>query len=141
MDSIQPFLTDKVKDALVFGTGGSSGAVSWVLKKLGINVILVSRNRKPGIINYQDISQKLLSRTDLIVNTTPLGMFPDISTKPEINYDLLNKKHILFDLVYNPEITSFLKEGKERGCKIITGLKMLYSQADRSWEIWNNEKL
>jgi shikimate dehydrogenase len=141
MDSIQPFLTDKVRVALVFGTGGSSGAVSWVLKKLGINVILVSRNRKSGIINYQDLSQKLLSRTDMIVNTTPLGMFPDISTKPEINYDLLNKKHILFDLVYNPEITSFLKEGKERGCKIITGLKMLYSQADRSWEIWNNNNL
>ncbi|MCX6330225.1 MAG: shikimate dehydrogenase [Bacteroidia bacterium] len=141
MDSIQPFLTDKVKNALVFGTGGSSGAVSWVLRKLGINVILVSRKRKPGIINYQDISQKIISRTDLIVNTTPLGMFPDISTKPEINYDLLNEKHILFDLVYNPEITSFLKEGKERGCKIITGLKMLYSQADRSWEIWNNDNL
>jgi shikimate dehydrogenase len=141
MDSIQPYLNEKVKDALVFGTGGSSGAVSWVLKKLGINVKLVSRNRKPGIMNYQDISHKILSKTDLIVNTTPLGMYPDISGKPEINYDFLNEKHILFDLVYNPEYTAFLKAGQERGCKIITGLKMLYSQADRSWEIWNNDNL
>lgn len=141
MDSIQPFLNEKVKDALVFGTGGSSGAVSWVLKKLGINVKLVSRNRKPGIMNYQDINHKILSKTDLIVNTTPLGMYPDISGKPEINYDFLNEKHILFDLVYNPEYTAFLKAGQERGCKIITGLKMLYSQADRSWEIWNNDSL
>ena len=68
-------------------------------------------------------------------------MFPDITSRPEINYDLLNENHILFDLVYNPEMTSFLKTGKERGCKIITGLKMLYSQAERSWEIWNNDKL
>jgi shikimate dehydrogenase len=68
-------------------------------------------------------------------------MFPDVTAKPGINYDLLNEKHILFDLVYNPEITSFLRMGQERGCRIITGLKMLFTQAERSWEIWNDESL
>ena len=87
------------------------------------------------------VSKAKEANADIIVNTTPLGMFPNTGAKPDINYDLLNNKHILFDLVYNPEITSFLQKGKERGCRIITGLKMLYSQADRSWEIWNNSDI
>jgi shikimate dehydrogenase len=138
MESLLPFVTDKVKTALVLGTGGSSRAVLWILKKMGLEVTLVSRKRIPGILIYQDINQELLCRTDLIINTTPLGMSPEISSRPDIDYNLLNDRHILFDLVYNPELTSFLRAGKERGCKIITGLKMLYSQAERSWEIWNN---
>jgi len=138
MESLLPFVTDKVKTALVLGTGGSSRAVLWILKKMGLEVTLVSRKRIPGILIYQDINQELLYRTDLIINTTPLGMSPEISSRPDIDYNLLNDRHILFDLVYNPELTSFLRAGKERGCKIITGLKMLYSQAERSWEIWNN---
>lgn len=137
-DSILPVMNDRLKSALILGTGGSSRAVSYALKKLGLKVILVSRKRRPGIIGYEDITAELLKKTDLIVNTTPLGLFPNTSAKPEIDYSLLNKDHILFDLVYNPELTSFLEAGKERGCKIITGLKMLYSQADRSWEIWND---
>jgi shikimate dehydrogenase len=140
-DSILPLMNDRIKSALILGTGGSSGAVSYALKKLGLKVTLVSRNRKPGAILYEDISEEILKNTDLIVNTTPLGLFPNTTAKPEIDYRKLNKNHILFDLVYNPELTSFLEAGKERGCKIITGLKMLYSQADRSWEIWNDEKL
>jgi shikimate dehydrogenase len=137
-DSILPVMNDRLKSALILGTGGSSRAVSYALKKLGLKVTLVSRKRRPGIIGYEDITAELLKKTDLIVNTTPLGLFPNTSAKPEIDYSLLNKNHILFDLVYNPELTSFLEAGKERGCKIITGLKMLYSQADRSWEIWND---
>jgi len=137
-DSVLPYIENKVKSALILGTGGSSKAVSYALEKLGLKVILVSRNRKPGIISYSDLDDDILANADIIVNTTPLGMFPNTGAKPDINYDLLNNKHILFDLVYNPEITSFLQEGKERGCRLITGLKMLYSQADRSWEIWNN---
>lgn len=137
-DSILPVMNDRLKSALILGTGGSSGAVSYALKKLGLKVTLVSRKRRTGIIGYEDITAELLKKTDLIVNTTPLGLFPNTSAKPEIDYSLLNKDHILFDLVYNPELTSFLEAGKERGCKIITGLKMLYSQADRSWEIWND---
>jgi shikimate dehydrogenase len=138
-DSILPYLNDNVKNVMILGTGGSSRAVNYTMKILGLNVTLVSRNRKHGVICYRDLTPGLIRNTDIIINTTPLGMFPDISTKPDINYDLLKEKHILFDLVYNPEYTSFLKMGKERGCKIITGLTMLYSQADRSWEIWNEE--
>lgn len=139
-DSVMPFISGNCKNALILGTGGSSRAVAYTLKKLGLQISVVSRKRSPELINYRDLNASLLERTDIIVNTTPLGMFPDITSRPEIDYELLNENHILFDLVYNPEMTTFLKMGKERGCKIITGLKMLYSQAERSWEIWNNDE-
>jgi len=126
---------------LILGTGGSSMAVSYSLKKLGFRVTFVSRSEKPGALTYSGLRADIIEATDLIVNTTPIGMFPDIKAKPDINYDLLKEKHTLFDLVYNPEITSFLKMGQERGCKIITGLNMLYSQAERSWDIWNDANL
>ena len=138
MDTLSPWLNDSVTTALVLGTGGSSLAVRFVLKKLGIKVIQVSRKRKPGVIEYHDVSADILNSCKLIINTTPLGMFPDINTKPDINYNLLTDKHILFDLVYNPELTSFLKSGMERGCKTLGGITMLWSQAERSWQIWNN---
>jgi shikimate dehydrogenase len=140
-DSVQPLFPDKAGRALILGTGGSSRAVSYTLKKMGFKVTFISRKKSPGILSYSEISSTIMENTDLIINTTPLGMYPDTSTKPDINYELLSKKHILFDLVYNPEITSFLQMGKEKGCQIITGLKMLYSQAERSWEIWNDPLL
>ncbi len=136
-NSILPFIVG-IKNVLVLGTGGSSMAVCYVLDKLGLDFKLVSRNKKPGLIGYHDVTEGLLNHTDLIVNTTPLGMFPDIKSKPDLDYHLLNEKHILFDLVYNPVITSFLKMGQERGCRIITGLEMLHIQAEKSWEIWNS---
>jgi shikimate dehydrogenase len=139
-DSLRPFITARVKQALILGTGGSSRAVMYVMKKLGIQAALVSRERRKEIFSYQDITDEILYNTQLIINTTPLGMYPGISSKPDINYIKLNENHILFDLVYNPEITSFLRMGKERGCSLITGLKMLYSQAERSWEIWNDDR-
>ena len=137
-ESLLPYISGDVRNALILGTGGSSRSVCHVLKKFGLKYILISRNRKPGIPDYSDIDSEMIKKTDLIINTTPLGMFPDIDSKPEINYNLLSKKHILFDLVYNPEFTTFLKKGKEHGCTIISGLKMLYSQAEKSWEIWND---
>ncbi len=137
-DSLLPYLNNDVKKAIVLGTGGSSRAVCYVLNKLGISVTLISRKRKPGISIYSDINAEMVADNQLIVNTTPLGMFPDIESLPEIDYHLLSKKHILFDLVYNPELTSFLRMGKRRGCSIINGLKMLHSQADKAWEIWNS---
>jgi shikimate dehydrogenase len=139
-DSVLPFISGSFRNALILGTGGSSRAVVYALKKLGLRVSVVSRKGGPGLINYNDITASLYEKTDIIINTTPLGMFPDINSYPEINYDLLNESHILFDLVYNPEMTTFLKMGKERGCRIITGLKMLYSQAERSWDIWNKDE-
>jgi shikimate dehydrogenase len=140
-DSILPHLTKDLKSALILGTGGSSRAVAWTLKKMGINYTLISRDQKPGAICYSEINNNIISRIQLIINTTPLGMYPDIASCPVLDYDLLDKRHILFDLVYNPEMTTFLRSGQERGCSIITGLKMLYSQAEKSWEIWNNDNL
>jgi len=138
-DSITPFLRDNMKNVLILGTGGSSRAAAWTMKTLGLNVLFVSRSGKGNILSYSDLTSDIIKSTDIIINTTPLGMYPNTAAKPDINYNLLNEKHILFDLVYNPEFTSFLSAGKERGCMIVTGLKMLYSQADRSWEIWNAE--
>ncbi len=140
-DTLLPFIKDDVKNALVLGTGGSSRAVCHVLMKFGLKLHQVSRNRKPGVLLYSDINSEIISHTQLIVNTTPLGMFPNTESMPDINYKLLNRKHILFDLVYNPEFTKFLKMGAEQGCSTISGIKMLHSQAEKSWEIWNDNAL
>jgi shikimate dehydrogenase len=140
-DSLLPYIGENTAEALVLGTGGSSRAVCYVLKKAGVKVNLVSRDRKPGTILYTEISSAILENTCLIINTTPLGMYPDIESKPEIDYARLTDRHILFDLVYNPELTSFLRIGKEQGCVVISGLRMLYSQAEKAWEIWNNDDL
>ncbi len=137
-DSIASFLALPECEVLVLGTGGASKAVCHVLRQAGLRYFLVSRNRREGIISYGDISRELLQRVSLIINTTPLGMYPDTQSFPDIDYSLLDSHHTLFDLVYNPEITVFLAKGQERGCGIITGLKMLVSQAERSWEIWNS---
>lgn len=140
-DSLLPVLHGNLKNAIVLGTGGSSRAVCHVLRKFGLNIWQVSRNKRPGLLDYSDLDLALLADAGLIVNTTPLGMFPNTETRPEINYSLLNENHILFDLVYNPEITFFLRSGIERGCSVIGGLKMLHSQAERAWQIWNDENL
>ncbi len=136
--TLMPFTPDDLQNALVLGTGGSSKAVCHVLSEMNVFYTLVSRSEKPGCIVYSDINEGLLRGIRLIVNTTPAGMYPDTEGKPDIRYDLLTEKNILFDLVYNPEKTAFLKAGEEKGCKILTGLEMLYSQAERSWEIWND---
>lgn len=136
-DTLYPFIKENVRNALVLGTGGSSKAVSYVLNKFGLNVSHVSREKKPGMLTYSDITPAVLGDTQIIVNTTPLGMFPDINGKPDIDYSALTKDHILFDLVYNPELTSFLKMGAGKGCTILSGLRMLHSQAEKAWEIWN----
>jgi shikimate dehydrogenase len=138
-DSLSPYVTPVLRTAIVLGTGGSSRSVCHVLNKLGINIIQVSRNRREGIISYSDITPSMINNAGLIVNTTPLGMFPQIKDFPDIDYNILSDKHILFDLVYNPEITTFLRKGAEMGCTVIGGLKMLHSQAERAWEIWNSD--
>jgi len=140
-DSISPYLGRDNKNAIVLGTGGSSRSVCYVLEKSGWNITQVSRNRRPGIIDYSDLNGQILSDASLIINTTPIGMFPDSGSSPEINYSLLNENHILFDLVYNPELTMFLRSGLKMGCSVISGLKMLHSQAERAWQIWNDENL
>jgi len=141
MDTLGPVLNPEIKSALVLGTGGSSKAVCHVLKKINVHYTLISRVKKTGCLTYSDINSVILENNLLIINTTPLGMYPDTDSKPDLNYDLLGSRHILFDLVYNPELTSFLKMGKERGCTTLPGITMLYSQAEKSWEIWNDDSL
>jgi shikimate dehydrogenase len=139
-ETLLPYLK-AIQSAIVLGTGGSSKAVCHVLEKAGIEVFKVSRSRRQGILDYSDLSAHLVERSGMVINTTPLGMYPDVESKPGINYNLLKSRHILFDLVYNPERTAFLKEGKDRGCTILGGLTMLHSQAERSWQIWNDPDL
>lgn len=123
--------------ALVLGTGGSSVAVQYALRKLGISFLLVSRTGNGKAIRYSDLDAKVMQHYPLIINTTPLGMFPDLETAPDIPYRLLTPQHLLFDLVYNPEQTQFLKRGLERGSDTCNGYPMLVLQAEESWAIWN----
>jgi shikimate dehydrogenase len=139
-DSLKQYIAD-IKQALILGTGGASKAVYYALKQAGVTVQFVSREKRVGVLTYSELTPNILTQTQLIVNTTPLGMFPDIEAFPNIDYRQLGRSHILFDLVYNPEITAFLQKGAEQGCTIITGSKMLYSQAEKAWQIWNDNKI
>ena len=125
--------------ALILGTGGASKAVAYVLGKLGIKYRFVSRgSSSANSLNYDDLNEEVMATHKLIVNCTPLGTFPETEKKPDIPYELIGESHLLFDLIYNPEKTSFLIEGERRGAKILNGREMLERQADRAWEIWNS---
>jgi shikimate dehydrogenase len=139
-DTLGPVMNRGIGKALVLGTGGSSKAVCHVLSSMLIDFRLVSRQKKAGCLTYRDLDKHVLESVGMIVNTTPLGLYPLTEGSPDINYDLLGPDHILFDLVYNPEITTFLRRGQERGCTVLSGLKMLHSQAEKSWEIWNSDR-
>lgn len=134
--SIEPLLDNSHKKALILGTGGASKAVLHGLKQLGIGATFVSRTAKEHCITYQDITEELLKSYTVIVNTTPLGMFPHVDACPDIPYEFLTPKHLLYDLLYNPEETLFMKKGKEQGAVVKNGLEMLLLQAFAAWEIW-----
>lgn len=135
--SIKPFLENQHQRALILGTGGAAKAVKFVLDELGISTIYVSRNpKKETELAYQDVSASILQTHLLIINTTPLGMLPNMNEKPSINYKALTNQHLLFDLIYNPTETLFLKEGKIRNAQTVNGLSMLKLQAEKAWEIW-----
>lgn len=127
--------------ALVMGTGGAAAAIKYVLNKLKIDFLLVSRYKKlgKGFITYPEVTGDLLNEYTLIINTTPLGMYPDVNQYPNIPYQHLTNRHYLFDLIYNPAETMFLKKGKEQGAITKNGEDMLIIQADESWRIWNGE--
>lgn len=127
------------KRALVLGTGGASAAVVAVLKQMGACVTLVSRHQSEGVITYEDITDKVVENTTIIVNATPVGMYPNTTVSPQLPYNALTDAHILFDLVYNPAQTEFLKQGLRRGATTIEGTQMFYSQAEASWSIWNSK--
>ncbi len=137
MESIKPLLRAFDRKALVLGTGGASKAVCYGLKQLGIAPTLVSRTPKDGMIGYSDLTEGLMAEHTIIVNCTPLGMVPDTESYPPIPYELISAQHLLFDCIYNPEETLFLRKGKAQGATIQNGIEMLYGQAKAAWKIWN----
>ena len=140
-ESLKPLLTTVPKKALILGTGGASKAIGYVLKKMDITTLFVSRNpREENQISYSEISSELLRDSKIIVNCTPLGTYPNTDDCPDINYTQLTKDHLLYDLIYNPEETLFLKKGKQHGAKTINGLRMLELQAEKAWDIWTAKK-
>ncbi|MCF6185793.1 MAG: shikimate dehydrogenase [Bacteroidales bacterium] len=138
--SLKIKLSPEVKSALILGTGGAAKAVSAALRNLGINYKFVSRTNKPDSqsLNYNSLNEELFRKNLLIINASPVGIFPDVNQKPDIPYEYLTENHHLFDLIYNPEKTQFLFEGEKRKAIIQNGLQMLYFQADKAWEIFNS---
>jgi len=136
-ESMRPLLLPQHDRALVFGTGGASKAVSYGLKQLGVNVQLVSRHKSPYTLTYGELTTEILQSHLIWVNTTPLGMFPDITTCVPIDYTTLTTNHLLYDVVYNPEKTLFLQHGEHHGATIKNGQAMLEGQARAAWKIWN----
>ncbi|MXV14690.1 shikimate dehydrogenase family protein [Hufsiella ginkgonis] len=135
--SLAPLLKKHHKKALVLGNGGATRAVIYVLKKLHIEFTVVSRRPVRKQITYEQLNKQVMAEHTLVINTTPLGMSPNYHTCPAIPYEYLTGKHLLYDLVYNPEETEFLRRGKEQGAAIKNGMEMLHLQAEKSWEIWN----
>ena len=135
-ESLLEFIQTPPTQALLLGTGGASKAVQHALASLGIEVFTVSRTPHFSEISYDQVA-RFLSNTPLIINATPVGMWPHVTNCPDIPYHLLSSNHYLFDLIYNPEITEFMYRGKQQGAQIKNGLQMLHLQADYSWELWN----
>jgi len=136
--SLQSFTGKANPGALILGTGGASKAVATVLKRKGAPFLYVSRNTvNDNTINYESISHDLLGKYPLIIHATPLGTYPETETFPPIPYNLLSPSNYLFDLVYNPSLTIFIRNGMEMGCQVKNGLEMLYLQADAAFRIWN----
>ena len=134
--SIEPLLKEHHRKALILGTGGASKAVFQGLKQLGVASTFVSRKAKEYCITYEEITPKVMEQYTVIVNTTPLGMYPNVNACPDIPYDLLTSDHLLYDLLYNPDETLFMRKGKEKGAVVKNGLEMLLLQAFAAWEIW-----
>ncbi len=137
MESIRPLLRANDQKALVLGTGGASKAVCYGLQQLGLTPTLVSRTKREGVLTYAELTEEVMAAYTVIVNCTPLGMYPQIENCPEIPYDYLSARHLLFDCVYNPEETLFLRKGAAQGAKTQNGIEMLYGQAKAAWKIWN----
>ncbi|MDR0757877.1 MAG: shikimate dehydrogenase [Tannerella sp.] len=135
--SIEPLLNETHRKALILGTGGASKAIYHALKQLHVAPVYVSRKPCDGGITYDRITPQLLEQFTVIVNTTPLGMFPHVERYPDIPYHSLTRNHILYDLIYNPGETLFMKKGREQGATVKNGLEMLILQANESWAIWN----
>ncbi len=132
-ESITPLLNGR-NNAIILGNGGASKAIAFVFYKRDINFSIFSRNL---MLKFADITEEVIQKNDIIINTTPLGMYPNADTFADLPYNAINTKHLLYDLVYNPEESPFLKKGMAKGAQIKNGKQMLYLQAEKSWKIWN----
>ncbi len=139
VQSIRPLLERCHKKALILGTGGASKAVEYGLRSLGLESAFVSRTKKPGVMTYGEITPEVLGEYKVIVNCTPVGMFPAISDCPALPYEALDSHSLLYDLIYNPDETAFLAKGRQRGAVTKNGLEMLLLQAFASWEFWHEK--
>ena len=135
-NTIKPHLKPHHSSALILGTGGASKAIQFIFEKLGIVWTAVSRQPTKDQLGYQQVNASALQSHTVLVNCTPLGTHPNITQKPNIEYEALGENHLLFDLIYNPEKTAFLQHGKQQGATIVNGHRMLQLQADRAWDIW-----
>lgn len=135
--SLKPLLRPHHTQALLLGNGGAAKAVCYALERLGIAYTLVSRKPDVGQLNYADLNEAVVDSHTLIINSTPLGTYPNVSDCPDVPYEMLTDRHLLYDLVYNPEVTEFLRRGLAQGATIKNGMEMLVLQAERNWEIWN----
>ena len=139
--SIEPMLDKKWhKKALILGTGGASKAINFGLKSLGLETIFVSRYERPGTIQYKTVTPEVIKEYNVIVNCTPLGMFPKTEECPDLPYEAMDSHTILYDLIYNPDQTLFMRRGAEYGADVKNGLEMLLLQAFASWEFWNGKE-
>lgn len=137
--SLRPLLQRQHTSALIFGNGGAAQAVLFVLNKLGIPFKTVSRNKSNGDLTYTELTENMIASHKLLINCSPVGTFPHIEDAPDIPYEGIGSEHLLYDLIYNPEETAFLQKGKKQGATIKNGLEMLILQAEKNWEIWNQE--
>lgn len=137
-NSLKPLLETYHKKALILGTGGASKAIAFTLDELNIDYKYVSRTKTPDNFTYDELDASIIKQYQIIINCSPVGTHPNIDECPKIPYKAISNKHLLFDLIYNPSETLFLKQGRKQGSKICNGLKMLELQAQKAWEIWNN---
>lgn len=135
--SLKPFLKKHHKKALILGTGGASKAIAFVFEQLEIDYSYVSRSDSKNNLTYQNLYDDIVEQHTILVNCSPVGTHPNTNECPKIPYEAISKEHILFDLIYNPKETLFLRKGKMKGATTINGLKMLEYQAEKSWKIWN----
>ncbi len=137
--SIEPILKPYHKKALILGTGGAAKAVMTGLKSLEVETLMVSRSTRPNTIRYEQLTPNLVQEYNVIVNCTPLGMYPKVNEFPQLPYEGMNEKNLLYDLIYNPDETMFMRKGKAQGAVTKNGLEMLLLQAFASWEFWNSD--
>ena len=138
--SIEPLLERFHRKALILGTGGASKAVNYGLKSLGLETVFVSRFKRPGTIQYEEITPEVIKEYNVIVNCTPVGMYPKVETCPRLPYEAMDSHTLLYDLIYNPDETLFLHNGAIHGATVKNGLEMLLLQAFASWEFWNGKE-